>query len=393
MNNGWSYTVRDLQRLPFTAEERLGVDVESHSTVESIFCYIIDDEFLDMLFGYAAQISSDAGRLARWKDVDRNMMKKFLGIILYTGIVVKPTLECYWKKDPIYYHPLMHKLGMSYNTFTLMLRCWHFADNSAPRNPNNRLYKVQPLVDKIVNKSQQLLTPGDCVIIDESMVPFKGRLLFRQYNPSKTNKYGIKIYKLCTADGYTWNYEIYCGDDETIENLDKPGSIVVKLCRNLLVAGRLIVADNFDTSFPLATYLLANQTDLCGTLRKNRKHLPEYAKAKKLQRGEVIASQKENVTVSKWRDKRDVLMISTCHSDEMCRTRQRNPKPKPKVVLEYNSKKGIDFSDQLCSYQSPIRKSLIWYKKIAIDMIFSVAITNSVVVYNKLHPTAVPKEK
>ncbi|CAG5055389.1 unnamed protein product [Parnassius apollo] len=74
MNNGWCYTVRDLQRLPFTAEKRLGVDVESHSTVESIFCYIIDDEFLDMMVEqtniYAVQISSDAGRLARWKDVD-----------------------------------------------------------------------------------------------------------------------------------------------------------------------------------------------------------------------------------------------------------------------------------------------------------------------------------
>ncbi|CAG5027344.1 unnamed protein product [Parnassius apollo] len=87
---------------------------------------------------------------------------------------------------------------------------------------------------------------------------------------------------VCSFNGYTWKY---CGADETIENLDKPGSIVVKLCRNLLGASRLIVADNFYTSFPLATYLLANQTDLCGTLRKNRKHLPEYVKAKKLTTG------------------------------------------------------------------------------------------------------------
>lgn len=48
MDNGWSYNDRDLQRLPFTEQERLGVDIESHSTVESIFSYITDD----LSFGY-----------------------------------------------------------------------------------------------------------------------------------------------------------------------------------------------------------------------------------------------------------------------------------------------------------------------------------------------------
>lgn len=52
------------------------------------------------------------------------------------------------------------------------------------------------------------------------------------------------------------------------------------------------------------------------------------------------------------------------------------------MVLDYNTrKKGIDLSDQLCSYHSPSRKTIIWYKKIAIDLM-SIAIVNSVLIYN-----------
>lgn len=45
--------------------------------------------------------------------------------------------------------------------------------------------------------------------------------------------------------------------------------------------GRMIIADNFYTSVPLAEYLLSRKTDLCGTLRKNRIYLPLFVKSKK----------------------------------------------------------------------------------------------------------------
>jgi hypothetical protein len=52
------------------------------------------------------------------------------------------------------------------------------------------------------------------LVIDESMVPFRGRLHFRQYIPNKTHKYGIKLYKLCTTDGYTCNISVYRKRDD-----------------------------------------------------------------------------------------------------------------------------------------------------------------------------------
>jgi hypothetical protein len=43
-----------------------------------------------------------------------------------------------------------------------------------------------------------MISPGKTVCIDETIVPFSGQLLIKQYIPLKANKYGIKLCKLCT---------------------------------------------------------------------------------------------------------------------------------------------------------------------------------------------------
>lgn len=112
-----------------------------------------------------------------------------------------------------------------------------------------------------------------------------------------------------------------------------------------------IVADNYYTSLGLAKYLNNRKTDLCCTLRKNKKFCHNKFCRKKLKRGGVIAGQLDNyVTVLEWHDKRDVLMISTCDDDEMVPTYnwRRDETLKPRITVEYNTaKKGIDVSDQL----------------------------------------------
>ncbi|KAK9693280.1 Transposase IS4 [Popillia japonica] len=120
-------------------------------------------------------------------------------------------------------------------------------------------------VGAIVDNIQNVYIPGETVAIDESMILFRGRLKFRQYNPGKANKYGVKVYKLCTSKGFVWNLRIYCGNDPITEGLDKPGSVVVTLGDKLLNEGRLFITDNWYTSVPLALYLNQHNTNLCGT--------------------------------------------------------------------------------------------------------------------------------
>ncbi|KAG8329442.1 hypothetical protein J6590_085857 [Homalodisca vitripennis] len=53
--------------------------------------------------------------------------------------------------------------------------------------------------------------------------------------------------------------------------------------------------------------------------------------------------------IIRWRDKREVMMISKIHTEETVDVPQRGgPKKKPKCVADYNRAKSfIDMSDQL----------------------------------------------
>ena len=60
----------------------------------------------------------------------------------------------------------------------------------------------------------------------------------------------------------------------------------------------------------------------------------------------------------KWKDKRDVLMLSTIPElpDEKIRVPLRHGSEtfKPQCVLDYNAaKKGVDYSDQMGAYYTP----------------------------------------
>ncbi|CAG4958499.1 unnamed protein product [Parnassius apollo] len=127
--------------------------------------------------------------------------------------------------------------------------------------------------------------------------------------------------------------------------------------------------------------------DLCGTLNKKRRGIPKDVTNAALQVGEIAVKQKnENINVLKWKDKRDVCILSTCHGKGLSMTIARTPKLKPDMILTYNkAKKGIDIADQLSSYNTPVRKTLIWYKKVAKDLL-AIAVINFMIIFNELHP-------
>jgi len=225
------------------------------------------------------------------------------------------------------------------------------------------------------------------IAVDETMVPFRGRLKFKQYIPGKAHKYGIKLFKLCGTDGYTYyNVQIYAGKTET-EGKGLGCRVVLDLCDRYLNIGRTIITDNFYTSIVLANELLVKDTNLIGTLRSNRVKLSEVTKAKSLA-GQIVGKENSNgLVVAKWRDKRDVTMLSTCHNLNMVDTGKKNRKNeavvKPKIIIDYNAgKAGIDLSDQLSSYSSPVRKSIRWYHKVATEIILGTSVVNALIIYN-----------
>lgn len=89
----------------------------------------------------------------------------------------------------------------------------------------------------------------------------------------------------------------------------------MNLCQDLLNKGHRLYTDNWYASVGLARELLKNETHLIGTLTKNRKHYPKVVVSTKLKKGQFIARESDDgISVSKWKYKRDFLVLSTKHS-------------------------------------------------------------------------------
>ena len=100
---------------------------------------------------------------------------------------------------------------MAGDHFFHILRLLHFENNDNPPihdNPDyDRLRKIQKISDILNNKFCELYNPTEQLAVDEVIVLYKGRVVFRQYIPKKHKRFGIKIYKLCDCLGYTLWYE------------------------------------------------------------------------------------------------------------------------------------------------------------------------------------------
>lgn len=164
--------------------------------------------------------------------------------------------------------------------------------------------------------------------------------MFRQYIKNKRHKYGIKFYDLYTTDGYVLAAEIYEGTN--IKNVlsSKVSDLILRLLKRYLNKVHHIFKDNFYISVSLSALLLEKKIYSTETLRSNRKLNPLKITGKniKLKKGEPKFARKGQIYVSLWKDKRNVLTITTGYHPQIVKVRNsRGVKMiKPKQVIGYN---------------------------------------------------------
>ena len=158
---------------------------------------------------------------------------------------------------------------MSRNRFQLLLRFWHFSDNESIEK--GRLSKVKLLLDHLNDTMREIYVPDKDLSLDESMMLWIGRLIFRQYIKNKKHKYGVKFYELCESDGIVLRVSIYPGVPyQDIHGLGQTGAIVMKLMEDFLGKGYCIDTDNYYNSVALTKQMGINKTYVYGTLRADR---------------------------------------------------------------------------------------------------------------------------
>ena len=80
---------------------------------------------------------------------------------------------------------------MTREQFEMLLKCLHFFKNYD--NSTGRLFKIEKVLNLTIQQFKQAVIQGEDVVINESIMPWRGRLSFCQYVPEKVHKYVVNI--------------------------------------------------------------------------------------------------------------------------------------------------------------------------------------------------------
>ena len=342
--------------------------------------------------------------MKKWKDINEGDLKIFLAHIIAMGLTRKSNMTRYWSQEKILESPWFGKY-MSKNVFQLLLANLHLNDNSKqPRNNSvlfDPLYKVRPLVDLVTEKFKQVYKPKCELAFDEGCMPWKGRLKFKCYNPQKPNRFHIKLFQVSESEtGYICGYDIYCGKQNrfscirnarTLDNdCTKTTKVVMGLLErtNLLDNGHHVYMDNYYTSPELFEEMYYRNTYGCGTVRKNRRGLPRAVSEPKFkEKGQMVFRRNGPILALKWYDKRAVYMLSTIHDAKMVNTGRVSLGGdaiwKPEAINDYvKQMKAVDLGDQMMSYNTILRRSHKWWRKLFMH-ILNMVLLNAYILHTK----------
>ncbi|KAF2884261.1 hypothetical protein ILUMI_21913 [Ignelater luminosus] len=123
---------------------------------------------------------------------------------------------------------------------------------------------------------QDSYIPYENLTVDEQQLTSRGRCPFKQFIPSKPEKYGIKIWAACDSQtSFVYNCQIYIGKTGNQRERNQGKRVVLDMTKRLETSGRNVTTDNFSTSLDLAREMEKKNLTLLGTIRKNKPELPQ----------------------------------------------------------------------------------------------------------------------
>ncbi|XP_068742266.1 piggyBac transposable element-derived protein 4-like [Montipora capricornis] len=256
-----------------------------------------------------------------WFNTTLAEVKAFLGLHVLFGIKQLPATRLYWSTVPLIGVTAVQKV-MSRNRFDKLSQYLHVNNNAnqVPReNPaSDKLFKVRPILDRVVECCKMELRPDKNLSVDEMMVKFQGHLGMKHYMPMKPVKRGVKVWEIAEASsGFVCDFEVYTGkrqDGATEHNLGY--HVVYDLTRNITGKNHHVFCDNFLHTLNLQK-ICCRITFICVERRelRGKDFLKELsannAQVKRLRQGESIFWRKNNLVATVWKDKRLVHFLSS----------------------------------------------------------------------------------
>lgn len=393
--------------VPFDAADLEPIDFFYKFYPKSIFAHIAQEtnRFAAQYFDNPDPLPG-ASRFRDWNDTDEGEMRAFTALQLGMGIVTKASIPNYWEKQCFVISTPGFGEVMPRNRYQVLNSFLHFNNNDnqvARGEPGfDPLFKVRPLIDSSLPTYKEEFSPGAQLSVDESLAPFKGRISYKQYIPNKPKKWGIKMWVLCDAKTgfclewipYTGHVAAPAGSTDSVTE-----RIVKRLVEPYYQTNRTVYMDNYYTSIPLFRELKREGLGACGTIRQNRRGLPDDIRSGRLRLNRdddpAYFVQDELLAVT-WHDTKRVHVISTVDDNTTIEKRVRSRHhegghrsvKKPSAVANYNKyMNGVDKLDQKMSYyRFPHRKVKAY--RVLYHFLLEVAVVNAQIAHRIANPTS-----
>ncbi|KAK1343615.1 hypothetical protein QTO34_016395 [Cnephaeus nilssonii] len=189
-DNDWSK--EDFQPNLERFEGNSGVTVIPYDSknIIAVTNLIFDDDLFE-LFCHQSNVyynqnlgKHNISKAIKWSPVTPTDMKKSLGRRVLTGHTRKDPGENIVLAAPIF------PQTASRNRFEQIWTYWHFHDNANMTNSSSRLFKMQSVLAHYISKFQTIYKPVRELSLDEGIIPWRERLLFRTYNPAEIIQHG-----------------------------------------------------------------------------------------------------------------------------------------------------------------------------------------------------------
>ncbi|XP_037050637.1 piggyBac transposable element-derived protein 4-like [Bradysia coprophila] len=272
----WTPDTKPLREFEFLTDLKgeIKANISATSTPRDVFNELFTKDIINMIVnctnGYGKELYAKPLSKARkspkliFRETDESEMNKFLGLTLLMAQCKFPTIRDAFSKNPLYFHPVF-PATMSGRRYQTLLRTFNCHTPAPESLEGDKLVKVKRLVEALIESFNAAYTPGKDLSLDESLLLFRGRLSFRQYNKTKAAKYGIKFYELTTSDGYVLMFVIYQGkESNSTDSGSKTQKLVLNLMDPYLNKGHHVFMDNFYNSVTLSNILLCNKTHTTG---------------------------------------------------------------------------------------------------------------------------------
>ena len=412
-SNAVSITVKDNGSLPpvlFCPLRAPGphvslTDVSALSLFELIFDDAMVDRILTSTLAYAESKKKKKRKrynLFMRKKLTKAELYAFLGCLILLSIHKVRNHRKAWSATKAQYLSKLHDL-MTCQRFELIGCFLHVVTpEEEDALATNRLKKLQPYLEHIKSNSLTYYQPLQHLSVDERMVKSKCRSHMVQYMRNKPVRWGFKLWVVADTSGYTIDFNIYTGKEESTDH-GLTSKVVMDLLEPFWFQGYEVYTDNFYSSPSLFQALLALEIRATGTLRTNRIGVPSAVVAvkralekKEAKRGNgyYVRDSSTNIVYVCWRDVKVVTVLSTAypgHSEatvtrraRLCGKMEKIDVPIPVAVQKYNiSMGGVDLSDQYLAYHNVLRRTVRYWKTLFYHGL-DIGVVNSFILYNLL---------